>query len=92
MADMIIKVSRGSQATQVAGAIAHAWRAGQKPITVRAMGARAVNQAVKSVAVASRYLGIHLACVPGLEVIQVDGRERTAVTLSVLALDGKGAS
>ncbi|MGC8946351.1 MAG: stage V sporulation protein S [Anaerolineae bacterium] len=91
MADMIIKVSRDSQVTRVAGAIAHAWRAGQKPVA-RAIGAGAVSQAIKSVAVASRYLGVHLACVPGLEVVQVDGRKRTVVTLSVLALDEKGDS
>ncbi len=82
---VVIRVAADSQAARVAGAIAHTWRAGQKPV-LRAIGASAVNQAVKAVAIASRYVGTGLACVPEFESASVDGQKRTVVTLSVLAL------
>lgn len=62
----MIKVSRESVARKVAGAIAAEIRANQN-VEVRAVGAGAVNQAVKAVAIARGYVapeGLDLVTVP----------------------------
>lgn len=67
--DGILRVAAGSNAQQVASAIAHAVYAGQAP-KMRAVGAGAVNQAVKAIAIASGYVaptGRVLSCRPGFE-------------------------
>jgi hypothetical protein len=53
--DDILKVAADSRSTAVAGAIAGATRE-QGKVDVRAIGASAVNQAVKAVAIARGYL------------------------------------
>jgi stage V sporulation protein S len=53
---------------------------------VRAIGASAVNQAVKAVAIARSYLmpeGIDIVCIPSFSEVMIDGQERTAVHLTV---------
>src|SRR5262245_19026608 len=62
----IIKVAATSRSTAVAGAIAGEMRA-HRYVEVQAIGAGAVNQAVKALAIAYGYLdadGISLMCVP----------------------------
>jgi stage V sporulation protein S len=71
----------------VAGAIAGEVR-GQGRVEVQAMGADAVNQAIKAIALARDYLresGIEAVCLPRLVGIDFDGDARTAVTLVVEA-------
>ncbi|MEA3323220.1 MAG: stage V sporulation protein S [Patescibacteria group bacterium] len=53
---------------------------------MQAIGASAVNQAVKAIAIASGYLeldGIVITCLPAFAEVMIDGNERTAVRISV---------
>ena len=81
----IIKVSAKSRSTSVAGAIAGVIRE-HKRAEVQAIGAGAVNQAVKAIAIARGYLerdGLDIGCVPTFVEVDVGGEERTAVKLTV---------
>ena len=81
----IIKVAASSRSTAVAGAIAGVIRE-HKYAEVQAIGAGAVNQAVKATAIARGYLqldGIDVICIPALVEIMIDDQERTAVKLVV---------
>ena len=81
----IIKVSARSRSTAVAGAIAGVVREHGRA-EVQAIGASAVNQAVKAVAIARTYLaqdGIDVICIPSFTEVEIDGQERTAVKLVV---------
>jgi stage V sporulation protein S len=82
----LIKVSSSSRVALVAGSIAHAIRDGNTPL-LRAIGAAAVNQAVKAVAVARSYLQeeeIDLVCLPSFVELEIDGMYRTALEFEVL--------
>jgi stage V sporulation protein S len=82
----LIKVSSSSRAAAVAGSIAHTIREGKTPI-IRAIGAGAVNQAVKALAVARSYLqedGIDLTTSPSFVELEVEDEERTALEFEVL--------
>jgi len=53
---------------------------------VQTVGAGALNQAIKSIAIARGFLtpaGIDLVCVPSFSNIEIDGNERTAIKLLV---------
>ena len=81
----VIKVSARSRSTSVAGAIAGVVRE-HKRADVQAIGAGAVNQAVKAVAIARGYLaldGIDVICIPAFAEVEIDGQERTAMKLTV---------
>lgn len=81
----ILKVSARSRSTAVAGAIAGVIREGNVP-DVQAIGAGAVNQAVKACAIARTYLqedGIEVYCIPAFVEIEIEGQERTAVKITV---------
>jgi stage V sporulation protein S len=81
----VLKVSAHSRSTAVAGAIAGVIRE-HKRAEVQAIGAGAVNQAVKATAIARTYLeedGIDVICIPCFTEVLVDGQERTAVRLIV---------
>lgn len=81
----ILKVSSKSKPTSVAGALANAFRT-QESIEIQAIGAGALNQAIKSVAIARGYVaptGKDLICVPAFSDIQIEGEERTAIKLIV---------
>jgi stage V sporulation protein S len=81
----IIKVAATSRSTAVAGAIAGVMRE-KGQVDVQAIGAGAVNQAVKAVTIARGYLeldGIDIICVPSFVEVLIDGQERTAVRLSI---------
>jgi stage V sporulation protein S len=81
----IIKVSAKSRSTAVAGAIAGVIRE-HKHAEVQAIGAGAVNQAVKAIAIARGYLerdGLAIACVPMFVEVDIGGEERTAVKIIV---------
>ncbi len=80
-----IKVSAKSRSTSVAGAIAGVIRE-HKHAEVQAIGAGAVNQAIKAIAIARGYLerdGLDIGCVPTFVEVDVSGEERTAVKLLV---------
>lgn len=80
-----IKVSAKSRSTAVAGAIAGVIRE-SKHAEVQAIGAGAVNQAIKAVAIARGYLeqdGLDIYVVPVFAEVDIEGEERTAVKLLV---------
>jgi stage V sporulation protein S len=81
----IIKVSTRSRSTSVAGAVAGVVREHGRA-EVQAIGAGAVNQSVKAVAIARGYLaldGIDVVCIPAFTEVSIDGQERTAIRLVV---------
>lgn len=81
----IIKVSANSRTSSVAGAIAGIIRE-QKHAEVQAIGAGAVNQAMKALVLAVGYLkedGIHIVCVPEFTDVTIDDKVRTAIKLVV---------
>ena len=84
MAD-IIRVAAQSRSTAVAGAIAGVVRE-QGRAEVQAIGAGAVNQAGKAVAIARGFLaldGIDVVCVPSFADVDIGGQERTAIRMAV---------
>lgn len=81
----VIKVSAHSRSTAVAGAIAGVMR-DNRHAEVQAIGASAVNQAIKAIAIARGYLsadGIDIVCFPEFVDIDIEGKERTAVKLTI---------
>lgn len=81
----IIKVSAKSRSTSVAGAIAGVIRE-HHYAEVQAIGAGAVNQAVKALAIARGYLSrddIDVWFIPFFTEVDIDGQERTAVRFRV---------
>ncbi|HIE37647.1 MAG TPA: stage V sporulation protein S [Anaerolineales bacterium] len=81
----LIKVAANSRSTAVAGAIAGVIRERGR-VDVQAIGAGAVNQAIKAIAIARGYLeldGIDIVCVPAFSEVIIDGQERTAIRLAV---------
>ena len=81
----VIKVSALSRTSAVAGAIAGIIRE-HKHAEVQAIGAGAVNQAVKALVLATGYLkldGISVTCVPEFANVMIDDKERTAIKLVV---------
>ncbi len=86
-AENIIRVSSKSRSTAVAGAIAAVIR-NMRKAEVQAIGAGAVNQAVKALAIAGTYLQddqIRIVNSIYFVEIEIDGAERTAVRFSVVA-------
>lgn len=83
----LIKVSATSQTTAVAGAIAGIIRE-RHQVNVQAIGASAVNQAVKAIAIAHGYLegdALDIWCLPEFVQVDVAGMDRTAVRFAVVA-------
>ncbi|MBA4420336.1 MAG: stage V sporulation protein S [Anaerolinea sp.] len=81
----IIKVSANSRTASVAGAIAGVMRE-HKHAEVQAIGAGAVNQAVKALILAKGYLaadGMDIFCLPEFVDVEIDGKVRTAVKLII---------
>lgn len=81
----LIKVSAKSRSTAVAGAIAGVIR-DHASAEVQAIGAGAVNQAVKALAIARGYLErdeLDIVCMPFFTEVDIDGNERTAVRFQV---------
>lgn len=81
----LIKVSAQSRTASVAGAIAGVMREDGEA-EVQAVGASAVNQAIKATAIARGFLrddGIDIGVAPSLVDVEIEGSEKTAVRLSV---------
>jgi len=81
----VIKVSANSRTSAVAGAIAGVIREHHRA-EVQAIGAGAVNQAIKALALATGYLrndGIEVACVPEFADVTIEDKVRTAIKLVV---------
>lgn len=81
----VLKVSSRSNPNAVAGALAGVIRE-RGYAEIQGIGAGAVNQAIKAVAIARGFVapsGIDLVCVPAFTDILIDGQERTAIKLIV---------
>jgi stage V sporulation protein S len=81
----ILKVSSKSNPNSVAGALAGVLRE-RGVAELQAIGAGALNQAVKAVAIARGFVapsGVNLICIPAFTDIEIDGEERTAIKLIV---------
>lgn len=81
----VLKVSSQSRPSSVAGAIAGVIREKGR-VEIQAIGAGAVNQAIKAIAIARGYLapgGIDVICIPAFTDVLIDGEERTAVKLII---------
>ncbi|GIK56578.1 MAG: stage V sporulation protein S [Chloroflexi bacterium] len=81
----VIKVSARSRTAAVAGAVAGVIRESQKA-EVQAIGAGAVNQALKAIVIAKGYLaeeGVSILCDPSFVDVSIDGQERTAIRIVV---------
>jgi stage V sporulation protein S len=81
----MIKVSANSRTSAVAGAIAGVVREHHRA-EVQAIGAGAVNQAMKALVLATGYLkadGIHVTCVPEFADVTIDDKVRTAIRLVI---------
>ncbi len=81
----VLKVSAKSNPNSVAGALAGVLRERGKA-EMQAVGAGALNQAIKAVAIARGFVapsGVDLVCIPAFIDIVIDGEERTAIKLMV---------
>ena len=81
----VLKVSATSKPNLVAGAMAAMIRE-QGSVELQTVGAGALNQAVKAVAIARGFLapvGIDIYCLPAFTEIEIDGEKRTAIKLVV---------
>lgn len=81
----VIKVASKSRTSSVAGAIAGVYR-DNGCAEVQAIGAGAVNQAVKAVIIAKGYLaeeGKDIIFTPSFVEVEIEGAVRTAVRLSI---------
>ena len=82
----ILKVSSKSNPNSVAGALAGVIRE-SNTAEIQAIGAGALNQAIKAIAIARGFLtpaGIDIVCVPAFSDVIIDGEERTAIKLTIL--------
>lgn len=81
----ILKVSAKTEPAKAAGALAAVIRRDDKA-EVHAIGAPAVNQAVKAITIARGYVapsGIDLVMIPGFTDTVIDGEEKTAMKFSI---------
>ena len=81
----VIKVSARSRTAAVAGAIAGVMREVSRA-EVQAIGAGAVNQALKAIVIAKGYLaeeGVDVVCDPSFVEVSIDDQERTAIRIVV---------
>ncbi|MCD6219786.1 stage V sporulation protein S [Candidatus Calescamantes bacterium] len=81
----LLKVSSKSSPTAVAGALAGVLRR-EGEAEVQAIGAGAVNQAVKAIAICRGYVapnGIDLVCIPAFADVEINGDQRTALKFIV---------
>ena len=81
----VLKVSSKSNPNSVAGALAGVLRE-KGSAEIQAIGAGALNQAIKSIAIARGFVapsGMDLVCVPAFTDIEIDGDQKTAIKLII---------
>ena len=81
----VLKVSTKSNPNSVAGALAAIIKE-KNIVEIQALGAGAINQAVKAIAIARGFVAPSwrdIVCVPAFTDIEIDGEERTAIKLIV---------
>lgn len=80
-----LKVSSKSSPASVAGAIAGMVK-DSVPVNLQCVGAGAVNQAIKAIAIARGFLiptGVDISCAPTFSDIEIGGENRTAIKIAV---------
>jgi stage V sporulation protein S len=81
----LLKVSSKTKPNSVAGAIAGIIRSEQK-VQVQTIGAGALNQAIKGVAIARGFIaptGQEIICIPFFKDIEVNGETKTAIVITI---------
>lgn len=81
----VLKVSTKSNPNSVAGALAAVIK-DKNVVEIQAVGAGAINQAIKAIAIARGFVaptGKDIVCVPAFTDIEINGEERTAIKLIV---------
>lgn len=87
MSKIVLKVASSSNPSSVAGALVKNMQEG-KEVELLSVGAGAINQAVKAVAIARGYIspqGVDITVKPGFEDVEIEGKKKTAVKLIVIA-------
>lgn len=80
-----LKVSTKSNPAKVAGALANLLKE-QNKVVLQAVGAGAINQAMKSIAIARGFVapsGVDIVCIPAFVDIEIDDEKRTAMKFIV---------
>jgi stage V sporulation protein S len=83
----VLKVSADSKPKAVAGALAAVLRE-RGTVELQAVGAGAVNQAVKAIAIARGFVapnGLDIIAIPAFTKVIIEGEERTAIKFLVEA-------
>ncbi|CEP78213.1 stage V sporulation protein S [Defluviitoga tunisiensis] len=83
----VLKVSHSSAPNKVAGAIAGVLSKTDE-VELQAIGAGAVNQAVKAIAIAKRFVeakGKEIYVIPGFVEVEVGSEKRTGIKFKVVA-------
>jgi stage V sporulation protein S len=86
MSKIVLKVASSSNPSSVAGALVKNMQEG-KEVELLAVGAGAINQAVKAVAIARGYVspqGVDITVKPGFEDVEIEGKKKTAIKLIVI--------
>lgn len=86
MSKMVLKVASSSNPSSVAGAIVKNMQEG-KDVELLTVGAGALNQAVKAVAIARGYVspqGVDITIKPGFEDVSIEDTKKTAIKLIVI--------
>jgi len=81
----VLKVSADSKPKAVAGAVAAVLRE-KGTVELQAVGAGAVNQAVKAIAITRGFVapnGLDLITIPAFTKVDIEGEERTAIKFVV---------
>ena len=81
----ILKISANSSPNGVAGAIAGLVKENGK-VEMQAIGAGAINQAIKAVAIARGFVapsGVELTCTPSFTEVTIDNEEKTGIRFTV---------
>ncbi len=82
----VLKVSAKSSPNAVAGALAAVLRE-REAAEMQAVGAGAINQAIKAVAIARSYLkpgNMDLQCAPAFIDVEIAGKARTGISLAIM--------
>jgi len=85
----VLKVSSKSEPGKLAGAIAGYIRENKK-IEIQAVGAGALNQAIKGIAIAKGFLaptGKEILCDPYFEDVVIEDQEKTAIKIKVIVTE-----
>lgn len=82
-----LKVKSTTNAKSVAGVIAKLFKEGETSVEVITVGAAALNQVVKAVAIARGYLapvGVDIVIVPSFTEVKIDDASKTAITTTIV--------